>query len=254
MSLFSKTAGSMPSDAARFLIRLSAACALSRITSPSWPVRIRLPLPGALAASMNRMSPPTGVQASPVATPGTLVRMAASFSNLGWPMISTRSAGLDAHLSARRLGDAHRDMPEHLADLAFERAHARLAGVAMDDLVQRLVVDARLSRRQAVRLKLPRHQIAPGDLQLLRARVARKRDDLHAVQKRAGDGFEHIRGGDEGDARQIERHAQISVAEGRILLRIEHFEHGGGGIALDAARPSCRSRRASSRSCARRPS
>ena len=36
-------------------------------------------------ASMNRMSPPTGVQASPVATPGTLVRIATSSSKRGGP-------------------------------------------------------------------------------------------------------------------------------------------------------------------------
>ena len=50
----------------------SAACADSRITSPSWPVIVSLPAPGIAVASMNRTSPPTGVQASPVATPGVL--------------------------------------------------------------------------------------------------------------------------------------------------------------------------------------
>ena len=76
MSLFSKRSGSMPNRPALFFTMLSAACALSFITSPSWPVRISLPWPGTRVASMNRMSPPTGVQASPVATPGMLVRMA----------------------------------------------------------------------------------------------------------------------------------------------------------------------------------
>ena len=87
MSLFSKRLASMPSAAARFLTRLSAACALSFITSPSWPVRISRPPPGIRVASMNRMSPPTGVQARPVATPGTLVRIATSLSNRGRPRI-----------------------------------------------------------------------------------------------------------------------------------------------------------------------
>ena len=52
----------------------SAACADSRITSPSWPVIMSLPSPGTAVASTNSTSPPTGVQASPVATPGSLVR------------------------------------------------------------------------------------------------------------------------------------------------------------------------------------
>ena len=38
------------------------------------------PLPGTRFASTNRISPPTGVHASPVATPGTPVRIAISFS------------------------------------------------------------------------------------------------------------------------------------------------------------------------------
>ena len=100
MSLFSKRAGSMPNEAARFLTIESAACALSFITSPSWPVRISRPLPGMRVASMNRMSPPTGVQASPVATPGMLVRIATSLSNLRGPSTSWRSSAVIATLVA----------------------------------------------------------------------------------------------------------------------------------------------------------
>ncbi len=40
---------------------------------------------------------------------------------------------------------------------------------------------------------------------------------------------------DEHDARQVERHAEIIVAEGRVLLRVEHFQQRRGRIALDAA-------------------
>ena len=75
----------------RDLTRVSAAWALSFITSPSWPVRMSLPLPGMRVASTNRMSPPTGVQARPVATPGTLVRMATSCSKRGAPRMAARS-------------------------------------------------------------------------------------------------------------------------------------------------------------------
>ena len=48
----------------------SAACADSFITSPSCPVTVSLPLPGIAVASTKSTSPPTGVQARPVATPG----------------------------------------------------------------------------------------------------------------------------------------------------------------------------------------
>src|SRR5438067_2884720 len=46
MSDFSNSATSKPSSAARAFASVSAACALSFITSPSWPVRMSLPLPG----------------------------------------------------------------------------------------------------------------------------------------------------------------------------------------------------------------
>ena len=56
----------------------SAICADSFITSPSWPVSTSFSPPGTLVASTKSTSPPTPVTASPVATPGTAVRSAAS--------------------------------------------------------------------------------------------------------------------------------------------------------------------------------
>ena len=120
----------MPSLAARDLTRLSAAWALSFITSPSWPVRISLPLPGMRVASMNRMSPPTGVQARPVATPGTLVRIATSLSNLRRAEDRVQVARARC-ARARALPSAIRTatLRSTAADLALEIAHARLARV-----------------------------------------------------------------------------------------------------------------------------
>ena len=107
MSDFSSISASMPSDCARALTSDSAACALSFITSPSWPVRISLPLPGMRAASMNRMSPPTGVHARPVATPGMPLRIATSASNLRAPRIGVQIVGADRR-AARRVPSAMR--------------------------------------------------------------------------------------------------------------------------------------------------
>ena len=92
MSDFSSSSGAMPSDSARDFTTENAACALSFITSPSWPVRMSLPLPGMRAASMKRMSPPNGVQARPVATPGDGARSAISASKRFGPRIETTSS------------------------------------------------------------------------------------------------------------------------------------------------------------------
>jgi hypothetical protein len=63
-----------PQRQAFALTQESAAAADSFITSPSWPVIWSRPLPGNEVASTNSTSPPTGVHASPVATPGSSVR------------------------------------------------------------------------------------------------------------------------------------------------------------------------------------
>src|SRR5208282_5292251 len=78
MSDFSKKSGEMPSRSARERIYESAACADSFMTSPSEPVSVNPFWPSIRVLSMNRMSPPLGVHATPVATPGSCVRSASS--------------------------------------------------------------------------------------------------------------------------------------------------------------------------------
>ena len=97
-----------------------------------------MPLPGVRLASMNRMSPPTGVQARPVATPGKLVRIASSLSNFSGREC-VQVVGVDVHVLRAAFGDAHRDIAEHGADLALEIAHAGFARVVADDRHARVV-------------------------------------------------------------------------------------------------------------------
>src|SRR6267378_4453126 len=80
----------IPRAPARARNRLHAACADSFITSPSWPVRVICPFPAIRIASMNMMSPPTGVHASPVATPTSGARPATSLWTRGWPAYFSR--------------------------------------------------------------------------------------------------------------------------------------------------------------------
>src|SRR5213594_866393 len=91
-----KASSGIPSVAARARSRLHAACADSFITSPSWPVRVICPLPGIWIASTNMMSPPTGVHASPVATPTSGARPATSPCTCGCPAYRSRVAGVTA--------------------------------------------------------------------------------------------------------------------------------------------------------------
>ena len=71
------------------------------------------------------MSPPTGVQASPVATPGTLVRMAISLSKRGWPRIVAISFVVSTTRLVLPSAICDGDVAERLADLALQIANCR---------------------------------------------------------------------------------------------------------------------------------
>ncbi|MNT32200.1 hypothetical protein D3C72_1680690 [compost metagenome] len=69
MSRFSNISSVIPRRRARERTTERAASTDSFITSPSEPVRVMLPLPGMIAASMVSRSPPTSVHARPVTWP-----------------------------------------------------------------------------------------------------------------------------------------------------------------------------------------
>ena len=147
---------------------------------------VSLPEPGIAVASMKRTSPPVGVQARPVATPGTLVRRRCSAKTRRRPSSSrARLAGdLDLALGLA-LGDVAGDFAADRADLALEVADAGLARVLLDDRGQRGVGELDLGGLQAVGLDLARDQVAAGDVALLVERVAGELDRLHPVLQRA---------------------------------------------------------------------
>src|SRR5262249_22457240 len=131
-------------------------------------------------------------------------------------------------------GDPHGDIAQSRADLAFELAHTGFARVVANDRVQRVVGELGLFRRQPVRGELPFDEIPLRDLELLVLGVAREIDDLHAVAQWSRNVVDDIRGADEHDSRQIDWHAEIIVAESRVLLQVQHREERRGGVALDA--------------------
>ena len=95
-----------------------AACADSRMTSPIWPVTVSLPLPGIAVASTKSTSPPTGVTARPVATPGSDVRLRASAEKRRLPS-QAHARLVDPGALALALGDLARGRAER-RDLAVE--------------------------------------------------------------------------------------------------------------------------------------
>ena len=121
----------------------------------------------------------------------------------------------------------------HRADVALQVAHAGLAGVALDDPPQRVVLERGLVGGQAVGLELPGDEVALGDVELVVLGVAGDLDDLHAVAQRAGHRVHAVGGGDEQHLAQVERHVEVVVGEGVVLGRVQHFQQGRGGVAAE---------------------
>ena len=67
-----------------------------------------------------------------------------------------------------------------------------------------------------------------GDEDLLVLGVAVEAHELHAVEQRAGDGVDHVGGGDEDHVGQVEVDLEVVVAEGVVLGRVEHLEQRRG--------------------------
>ena len=108
------------------------------MTSPSWPVIVRLPLPGIAVASMNSTSPPTGVHARPVATPGGWCGARLGVEPLPAQQLARTRLGRRVTLRLALPSATWRaTLRQTRADLALELAHAGLARVVGDDHAQR---------------------------------------------------------------------------------------------------------------------
>ena len=133
--------------------------------------------------------------------------------------------------------DALRDRMEIIPLEGYtEQEKLIIARVAPHDETHRGVLELNIGFRvQTVFRGLPRNQVAARDDHLLLLGVALQRDDLHAVAQRVGHRVEHVGGGDEEHLREVERHVQVVVAEGEILLGIEHFEQRRRRVAAEVA-------------------
>src|SRR5256886_4191173 len=81
--------------------------------------------------------------------------------------------------------------------------------------------------------KMPGHEVALGNLQLLALRVAREVDRLEPVEQGPWNALWEVRRRDEQHLRQVERHSQIILRERIVLRRIEYFEQRRRRVALE---------------------
>ena len=119
----------------------------------------------------------------------------------------------------------------HIADLALQVADAGFARVVANDLEDRVIFEDDVLLAEARLLALLFHQVLACDLELLVLGVALQAQDFHAVLQCRGDGMSHICGRDKEDLREIVVDVEVVILEGRVLLRIEHFEKRRSRIA-----------------------
>src|SRR5439155_16883200 len=84
------------------------------------------------------------------------------------PQVAAHILAIDDDRSRRiAAGELGRDLAEGLAELPLEVPHARFPRVGRDDLAERFVRDGHLMLAEPVALDLPRHEVMPGDRDLL---------------------------------------------------------------------------------------
>ncbi len=148
-----------------------------------------------------------------------------------------RRQGVRTHgLAPARVPARVQAQPGQLAaqpgQFALQPAHARLAGVVVDDPRKGRPAHPRIGRGQAVFAQLAGQQEAGGDIQLVRLCIAVEFHHLHTVQQGAAQPLHPVGRGDEQHLRKVEGDFQIAVHEAAVLLRVQHFQQGHGRVAL----------------------
>ena len=131
----------------------------------------------------------------------------------------------------RSAGNFAGNLPENVAELALQVAHACLGGVVANHHQQRVVADGHVRGGETVVFEQLGDQMLLRDLQLLAFRVAGKPDHFHPIAQRTRNRVEHVCRADEERVREIERNLEIAVDERDVLLRVHHFEKRRGRIA-----------------------
>ena len=76
-------------------------------------------------------------------------------------------------------------------------------------------------------------EVIDSDVMLVNGRVSWDLDDFHSIPEGGFNGIEGIGSSDEEDLTEIDGEFDVIVAEGGVLLWIEDFEEGAGGVTVD---------------------
>ncbi len=133
-------------------------------------------------------------------------------------------AGRDVNFLRFAFSHAPRHLATDRTDFAFKLTQAGFAGVFHNCGAQCGVRDGQIFFADAVLFHLLRQNMPPDDLQLFLFGVTRQANHFHAVAQRRLNGVKQVGRRHKHDVRQIEWHAQVIVAEGKVLFRVEDFK------------------------------
>ena len=123
----------------------------------------------------------------------------------------------------------------HLGKRPFQRAHARFARIAADQLAHHLVRDIQHGFLQPMLFHLLRQQVALCDFPFFVLEVTRHLDHFHAVKQRPRDGIRAVRSRNEHDLGKVVRHFKEVVAKRVVLRAVKHLQHCGSRVTPHVA-------------------
>ena len=124
------------------------------------------------------------------------------------------------------------DFPHDAGYLLVELAHARLAGVLVDDGSHHLFGYDYVALFQPVVLELLGYQVPAADFDLLLEYVSADVDQLHTVEQGLRYGVEIVGRSDEQNLRQVVVDVDVVVVEGVVLFGVEYLEQSRSRVAL----------------------
>merc|ERR1719159_1619227 len=122
---------------------------------------------------------------------------------------SATSAAAPPVVLLLRAHHLERHLAADLLDVLLQVAHARLAAVPADELLDRLVLDLQVTLLEPHVLPRVRLEVPPRDLDLLVEHVAGEAHHLHPVEERAGDRVDDVGGAQEEHLREVDGHVEV---------------------------------------------
>lgn len=113
---------------------------------------------------------------------------------------------------------------EDFFDVLVQISYSGLSAIPPDEVREGVVGDEDVVFGERSLGANGRNEIVFGDVEFFLPHISRQRDELHAITKRAGNGFISVGSADEEDLREVDRHIKIVISECLVLLGVQHLE------------------------------